>query len=126
MKSRQQKKAAFKSIIAESYASDSPYMDDEEDIIEIEIGVDDETAIDDTLITPNPEIMAGLTPHPDNDNVITGDLIRVQTSAKMLQDICSTIEPDNWMVAKIAKATDYIDEVLKRMEAKSSNTYGGE
>lgn len=130
MKSRQQKNQDFRTLVAETYSSGSPIMDEEEEVIEIEMGPPE--VVDDTFIEfedevePDPEIMSGVTPHPDNDNVIAGDLIRAQDAAQRLQELCSEIDPDNWMVAKIAKATDYIDEVLKRMEAKATNNCGCE
>lgn len=118
----------FKKLVSENFHDDA-YVSDEEEIMELEV---DPTEVGDTVIgfageiQPDPAIMNGIKPHADNDDVITADLVRAQESAAKLASICATTEADNWMIAKIAKATDYIDEVLKRMEVKATNDCGCE
>ena len=134
----------FSKIVSESFDFDKD--EDEYDFEEDEYGCENEEVVfdqepDDTFIDiessfdddpedepidimgilqrgdPSPENTA--TPHTANDEVVLGDLSRLADSANKLNDLALNGELDKWMEAKIIKASDYIDDVLKRMEIKA-------
>ena len=53
------------------------------------------------------------------NEVLVSDLKKLAEYADRLQEMSKTAEFDDWMVAKITKASDYVSDVWHRLDAKA-------
>jgi len=113
-------------IVSESFGGSR--LDEEEEVYEYEVEIepDDMIALEPNFVPePQQEPDMNLDVHPDNDNVAVSELIRLRDTSTKLEQLATNGQLDNWMVAKVVKASDYIEDVLKSMEAKEVQSHHG-
>ena len=119
-------KKRMSNIVSESFGGSRPDEDEEVYEYEVEVEPDDMIALEpDFVPEPQQEPDMSLDVHPDNDNVAVSELIRLRDTSTKLEQLATNGQLDNWMVAKVVKASDYIEDVLKSMEAKEVQSQHG-
>ena len=119
-------KKRMSNIVSESFGGSR--LDEEEEVYEYEVEIepDDMIALEPNFVPePQQEPDMNLDVHPDNDNVAVSELIRLRDTSTKLEQLATNGQLDNWMVAKVVKASDYIEDVLKSMEAKEVQSHHG-
>lgn len=124
------------SLVGESYQrSNSPeYYDeegheDEEDDFEMGLGGEfDETPDDGLEMGMDNEVVMEIEPEApvepefgadEVNEVLVSDLKKLAEYAGRLQEMSQSAEFDDWMVAKITTASDYVSDVWHRLDAKA-------
>lgn len=82
---------------------------------------------DEEMYEPSPEeggIVMEIEPEMDHDDgegniVLYSDLKKLSEYSQKLNEICKNVEFEDWMVAQLTKASDYVSEVWHRLDAQS-------
>jgi hypothetical protein len=51
------------------------------------------------------------------NEILNSELKKLAEYGKRLEDLCGKVEFDAWMIAKIVKASDYVEDVWHRLDA---------
>jgi hypothetical protein len=51
------------------------------------------------------------------NEILNSELKKLAEYGKRLEDLCGKVEFDAWMVAKVVKASDYVEDVWHRLDA---------
>lgn len=112
----------------ESEVGDWIGVEDEEDDLDLGLGgasmeMGDE--FEDDTVDGEMSVMEIEAPSPvepevgDLNEVLVSDLKKLAEYAGRLEEMSKTAEFDDWMVAKITKASDYVSDVWHRLDAKA-------
>lgn len=124
------------SLIWENYMTDSPFRDDDEDDSMEEYDYsdsfdDDDGAFEDddhnvvmSFDAPEPVEVDHTEDHGDHENserddMIRSELLKLVEFTTKLQDMAKDADFEEWMAAKITKASDYVTDVYFRLATKA-------
>jgi hypothetical protein len=51
------------------------------------------------------------------NEILNSELKKLAEYGKRLEDLCGKVEFDAWMIAKVVKASDYVEDVWHRLDA---------